>query len=73
MSQRINLSSYPPLHHKNRSLLSAVFTSRSLSLWPIINIVRSFTNALPTIDIADLLGVPSEDRFLFKEWVDVIY
>ncbi|MGG4192034.1 hypothetical protein ABEW50_01120 [Paenibacillus jamilae] len=42
-------------------------------MWPIINIVRSFTNALPTIDIADLLGVPSEDRFLFKEWVDVIY
>jgi cytochrome P450 len=89
--ERINLSSDPPLHRKSRSLLSAAFTPRSLSLWeprihqvvgklikdmgdePIIDIVRSFTSALPTIVIADLLGVPSEDRFLFKEWVDHLF
>lgn len=89
--ERINLSSDPPLHRKSRSLLSAAFTPRSLSLWekrihqvvgkliedmgdePIIDIVKSFTSALPTIVIADLLGVPSEDRFLFKEWVDHLF
>lgn len=40
---------------------------------PIIDIVKSFSSALPTIVIADLLGVPSEDRFLFKEWVDHLF
>lgn len=40
---------------------------------PIIDIVKSFTSALPTIVIAELLGVPSEDRFLFKEWVDHLF
>ncbi|MGG4047039.1 cytochrome P450 [Paenibacillus favisporus] len=40
---------------------------------PVIDIVKSFSSALPTIVIADLLGVPSEDRFLFKEWVDHLF
>lgn len=89
--ERINLSKDPPLHRKSRSLLSAAFTPKSLSLWeprihevvgklikdmgdePIIDIVKSFSSALPTIVIADLLGVPSEDRFLFKEWVDHLF
>ncbi|WP_195570592.1 cytochrome P450 [Paenibacillus sp. 1001270B_150601_E10] len=40
---------------------------------PVIDIVKSFSSALPTIVIADLMGVPSEDRFLFKEWVDHLF
>ncbi|MNS54877.1 Cytochrome P450(MEG) [compost metagenome] len=40
---------------------------------PVIDIVKSFSSALPTIVIANLLGVPSEDRFLFKEWVDHLF
>ncbi|GIO68706.1 cytochrome P450 [Paenibacillus cookii] len=40
---------------------------------PVIDIVPAFSGALPTIVIADLLGVPSEDRFLFKTWVDHLF
>ncbi|WP_136605332.1 cytochrome P450 [Paenibacillus dokdonensis] len=40
---------------------------------PVIDIVKSFSGALPTIVIAELLGVPPEDRFLFKEWVDHLF
>ncbi|MEC0372248.1 cytochrome P450 [Paenibacillus chibensis] len=88
---RVNLSLDPPEHRKNRSLLSAAFTPRSLKLWeprihevvrqliqdmgdePVIDIVTTFSGALPTIVIAELLGVPPEDRFLFKEWVDHLF
>lgn len=88
---RVNLSLDPPEHRKNRSLLSAAFTPRSLKLWeprihevvrqliqdmgdePVIDIVTTFSSALPTIVIAELLGVPPEDRFLFKEWVDHLF
>ncbi|WP_211746178.1 cytochrome P450 [Paenibacillus sp. Marseille-Q4541] len=35
----------------------------------VIDVVKDFTSALPTIVIADLLGVPSEDRQLFQQWV----
>ncbi|MGN7356660.1 cytochrome P450 [Paenibacillus sp. SAF-054] len=40
---------------------------------PVIDIVKSFSSALPTIVIAELLGVPPEDRFLFKKWVDHLF
>ncbi|ALS29734.1 cytochrome P450 [Paenibacillus sp. 32O-W] len=40
---------------------------------PVIDVVKDFTGALPTIVIADLLGVPSEDRLLFKQWVDHLF
>ncbi|WP_339274341.1 cytochrome P450 [Paenibacillus sp. FSL W8-0426] len=36
---------------------------------PTIDVVKDFTSALPTIVIADLLGVPSTDRLLFQQWV----
>ncbi|SFS52652.1 cytochrome P450 [Paenibacillus sp. 453mf] len=36
---------------------------------PVIDIVDDFASALPTIVIADLLGVPSKDRMLFQQWV----
>lgn len=35
----------------------------------VIDIVKDFASALPTIVIADLLGVPSQDRLLFQQWV----
>ncbi|NMM52592.1 cytochrome P450 [Paenibacillus aquistagni] len=40
---------------------------------PVIDVVISFTSALPTIVIAELMGVPSKDRFIFKEWVDHLF
>lgn len=36
---------------------------------PVIDIVDEFASALPTIVIADLLGVPTKDRMLFQQWV----
>lgn len=39
----------------------------------VIDIVQNYASALPTIVIADLLGVPSEDRLLFKEWVNHLF
>lgn len=39
----------------------------------VIDIVQHYASALPTIVIADLLGVPSEDRLLFKEWVNHLF
>lgn len=40
---------------------------------PVIDIVRDFASPLPTIVMSDLLGVPSEDRKLFKQWVDHLF
>lgn len=40
---------------------------------PVVDIVKQFASALPTIVIADLLGVPSKDRLLFKEWVNTLF
>lgn len=39
----------------------------------VIDVVNDFASALPTIVIADLLGVPSQDRFLFKKWVNDLF
>lgn len=35
----------------------------------VIDVVKDFASALPTIVISDLLGVPSQDRHLFQQWV----
>ncbi|GAA4707318.1 cytochrome P450 [Brevibacillus fulvus] len=37
-----------------------------------MDIVHDFAVPLPVIVIAELLGVPPEDRHLFKEWSDVL-
>jgi len=37
-----------------------------------IDIVHDLATPLPVIVIAELLGVPAEDRQLFKEWSDVL-
>lgn len=38
-----------------------------------VDIVSSLTSPLPTIVMSELLGVPSEHRSLFKEWVDILF
>ncbi|MFT9850535.1 cytochrome P450 [Aneurinibacillus sp. REN35] len=38
-----------------------------------IEIVQSLTSPLPIIIMSDLMGVPSKDRLLFKEWVDTLF
>ena len=37
-----------------------------------IDVVSDLAYPLPVIVIAELLGIPAEDRDLFREWVDVI-
>ncbi|WP_411342726.1 cytochrome P450 [Paenibacillus sp. WLX1005] len=37
------------------------------------DVVDELATALPAIVMADLLGLPSEDRLLFKSWVDVLF
>ena len=38
-----------------------------------IDIVAQYATPLPVIIMSDLLGVPSHDRHLFKQWVDVLF
>lgn len=40
---------------------------------PDTDLISSFTSPIPIIIMADLLGVPSKDRHLFKEWVDILF
>lgn len=39
----------------------------------VVDVVQDFTSVLPVIVIADLMGVPSQDRLLFKEWVNHLF
>ncbi|GAB6989785.1 cytochrome P450 [Paenibacillus pini] len=39
----------------------------------VIDVVKDFATALPTIVISDLLGVPSQDRNLFQQWVNDLF
>ncbi|MGN7356182.1 cytochrome P450 [Paenibacillus sp. SAF-054] len=39
----------------------------------VIDIVKDFASPLPVIVMSELLGVPSKDRQLFKEWVDILF
>lgn len=81
----------PPQHRKNRSLLAAAFTPRSLKNWEprirqiaadlvgdieegsTVNIVEALAAPLPSLVIADLFGVPIQDRHQFKRWVDILF
>ncbi|MGG4267249.1 cytochrome P450 [Peribacillus simplex] len=38
-----------------------------------IDMVKSLASPLPIIVMADLMGVPSKDRLLFKKWVDILF
>ncbi|MBD7968543.1 cytochrome P450 [Paenibacillus gallinarum] len=53
----------PRIHEIVNGLLSDIEEKQ------VIDVVKDFASALPTIVIADLLGVPSKDRELFQNWV----
>jgi cytochrome P450 family 106 len=38
-----------------------------------VNIIEALASPLPSLVIADLFGVPIEDRYQFKKWVDVLF
>jgi cytochrome P450 len=76
----------PPDHTKLRKLVSHAFTPKVIAdlepriaalthelldaAGPELELVTDFAYPLPVIVIAELLGVPSSDRHLFKQWVD---
>ena len=78
----------PPRHRTLRSLVSQAFTPRVVAgLEPRIaelttelldragerfDLVDALAYPLPVIVIADLLGVPTSDRALFRQWADVL-
>ncbi|GAA0509501.1 cytochrome P450 [Saccharopolyspora subtropica] len=79
----------PPEHQKLRKLVSHAFTPKVVAdLEPRITelthelldavsdrteLVADLAYPLPVIVIAELLGVPSSDRGLFKKWVDAMF
>ncbi|MGW1681643.1 cytochrome P450 [Saccharopolyspora sp. NPDC002376] len=79
----------PPDHNKLRKLVSHAFTPKVVAdLEPRIagltnelldavtdrtELVADLAYPLPVIVIAELLGVPSSDRGLFKKWVDAMF
>ena len=78
----------PPRHRTLRSLVGQAFTPRVVAdLEPRIaelttglldgvgerfDLVDALAHPLPVIVIADLVGVPSADRPLFRRWADVL-
>ncbi|SHN56500.1 Cytochrome P450 [Geodermatophilus obscurus] len=78
----------PPRHRELRSLVNQAFTPRVVAgLEPRIaelttelldragerfDLVDALAYPLPVIVIADLLGVPTSDRELFRRWADVL-
>lgn len=56
----------PRIEVITHELLDEVKTSKQL------DIVRDLAGPLPVIVIAEMLGIPSQDRMLFKEWSDVL-
>jgi cytochrome P450 len=78
----------PPQHRKLRTLVSQAFTPRVVAdLEPRIaeltgelldqvgerfDLVDALAYPLPVIVIAELLGVPTADRGLFRTWADVL-
>ncbi|GAA4863750.1 cytochrome P450 [Saccharopolyspora cebuensis] len=79
----------PPEHQKLRKLVSHAFTPKVVAdLEPRIaevtaelldgitdrtELVDDLAYPLPVIVIAELLGVPTDDRHLFKRWVDAMF
>jgi cytochrome P450 len=79
----------PPQHRKLRTLVSQAFTPRVVAdLEPRIaelttqlldragdrfDLVDALAYPLPVIVIAELLGVPTADRALFRRWADALF
>ncbi|NEU63529.1 cytochrome P450 [Paenibacillus sp. ALJ109b] len=38
-----------------------------------VDIIEAYTSMFPVIIMSDLLGIPSKDRHLFKDWVDTMF
>jgi cytochrome P450 len=55
----------PRIHQISQELLNQIADDKA-------DIVSDFATPLPVIVIAELLGVPAEDRGLFKQWSDVL-
>jgi cytochrome P450 len=86
--QRGNFVSIPPQHRKLRTLVSQTFTPRVVAdLEPRIaelttqlldeagerfDLIDALAYPLPVIVIAELLGIPTSDRGLFRTWADVL-
>ncbi|WP_219837126.1 cytochrome P450 [Paenibacillus sp. R14(2021)] len=82
------LTMNPPRHTQLRGLVNKAFTPKVISdlatrisaitdellnvVEGTMDIVSSLAVPLPVIIIAELLGVPPEDRNLFKEWSDIL-
>jgi cytochrome P450 len=82
------ISSDPPRHRQLRSLVTQAFTPRTVArLEPRItaivhelldgvtgnfDLIDALAYPLPVIVIAELLGIPQQDRDLFKLWSDAI-
>jgi len=78
----------PPQHRKLRTLVSQAFTPRVVAdLEPRIaevttglldqaddrfDLIDALAYPLPVIVIAELLGIPTSDRGLFRSWADVL-
>ncbi|WP_222262903.1 cytochrome P450 [Modestobacter marinus] len=78
----------PPQHRKLRTLVSQAFTPRVVAdLEPRIaelttelldqvddrfDLIDALAYPLPVIVIAELLGIPTSDRSLFRTWADVL-
>jgi cytochrome P450 len=78
----------PPQHRKLRTLVSQAFTPRVVAdlepriaelttqlLHPVsdrFDLIDALAYPLPVIVIAELLGVPTADRALFRSWADVL-
>ena len=79
----------PPQHRKLRTLVSQAFTPRVVAdLEPRIaelttelldqagerfDLIDALAYPLPVIVIAELLGIPTSDRSLFRRWADVLF
>jgi cytochrome P450 len=79
----------PPQHRKLRTLVSQAFTPRVVAdLEPRIaeltnelldqagerfDLIDALAYPLPVIVIAELLGIPTSDRSLFRRWADALF
>jgi cytochrome P450 len=79
----------PPQHRKLRTLVSQAFTPRVVAdLEPRIaeltnelldqagerfDLIEALAYPLPVIVIAELLGIPTSDRSLFRRWADALF
>ncbi|MBN2910708.1 cytochrome P450 [Polycladomyces sp. WAk] len=83
------LSLDPPQHTQLRSIVNRSFSPALLREWeprirtiakdllsqtpPVFDLIRDFAYPLPVTVIADMMGVPSKDQAMFRQWVDRLF